>query len=73
MQQGKMLGHGRRALLLRSSPTTRLLLAGRSSEQNKEALACTRVVHGNGTCSQAIEVMGKPISSSVPEQLPCAG
>lgn len=53
-------------------PPARLLLAGRSSEQNKEALACTRVVRGCATRSQAIEVTGKPISPSLPGWLPRA-
>lgn len=36
MQWQEMLGHGCRTLLPRSSPTTRLLLPGSSSEQDKE-------------------------------------
>lgn len=73
MQQGEMPGCGRRALLPHSSPTAWLLLAGSSSKQNKEALACTRVVHGNATRSHAIKVTGKPISRSFPGWLPRAG
>lgn len=36
MQWGEMLGHGCRILFPHSSPTTRLLLPGSSSEQDKE-------------------------------------
>lgn len=69
MQRGEMLGHGCRAPLPRVSPATRLLLAESSSEQNKETPACTRVVRGSVARSQAVEFMGKPVSTSLLRQL----
>lgn len=60
-------GGGHKAPLPCSSPATRLLLAGSSSEQNKEAPACTRVVHGSAARSQAIEVTGKPVLPQPPQ------
>lgn len=70
MQRGEMLDHGGRAPLPRVSPTARLLLVESSSEQNKETLVCTRVVCGSVARSQAVEFMGKPISTSLSRQLP---
>lgn len=70
VQRGEMLDHGGRAPLPRVSPTARLLLVESSSEQNKETLVCTRVVCGSVARSQAVEFMGKPISTSLSRQLP---